>query len=145
MQNYQCKQCGANIFWDPDEDSLKCGFCGSSYQPSDYEDLTLTTDENNATDKKAATDGLNQAEDDMVIYECGNCSGEVIALKTTMATICPYCGEAVSITSKAVGDFRPVKCLPFKIGKEKVKKLYKKLCKNNDNVSPFKVSSRIGN
>ncbi len=42
-----------------------------------------------------------------------------------MATICPYCGEAISITSKSAGNFRPERCIPFSKSKEEIIKLYK--------------------
>ena len=41
MQKYNCKECGAELYWDAVSSCLKCEYCESSYQPSDFEDLTI--------------------------------------------------------------------------------------------------------
>jgi DNA-directed RNA polymerase subunit RPC12/RpoP len=91
---------------------------------SDFEDKT-TTDasvSNEALDKDFVN---SDVAEDMSVYECKTCGGEVVTLNTTMATICPYCGEAISITSKSVGDFRPELCIPFAKDKKTIMELYK--------------------
>jgi len=132
MQNYQCKNCGATLYWNVEAEKLKCLYCDSVFQPSDFEDKTL--DENipeasaNETPEAEEQEYVNAKDyaDDMAVYECENCGGEVVTLKTTMADICPYCGEAVSITSKAVNSFRPKLCIPFKKDKKAAMSIYKK-------------------
>lgn len=123
MQNYNCKNCGAVLSWDPKASSLKCAFCGKEHQPSDFEDKTLDAKfvKDESVEKKYAS---QEVTEDMVIYECKTCGGEVVTLKTTMATVCPYCGEAISITSKSVGSFRPELIVPFSKTKEEIKKEY---------------------
>ena len=111
MQNYKCKLCGAELFWNPDEGCLKCEYCESKYQPTDFEDETLVE---SAKDESIQDEYTNQdITEGMVLYSCKTCGGEVVALDTTMATVCPYCGEAISITSKSVGNFRPDLLIPF--------------------------------
>lgn len=130
MQNYNCKNCGAVLYWDVDEGCLKCEFCGMKYQPSDFEDYTDTTEEvKNEEVEQQYTN--TEPQEDMAVYECKNCGGEIVTLKTTMATICPYCGEAVSITSKSAGVFRPELCIPFKKDKADAMRLYKKYVKRS--------------
>lgn len=125
MQNYNCKNCGAVLFWDPKSNCLKCDFCESEYQITDFEDNTMT--EEIVKDEALDNDYVaTEVSDDMVVYACKTCGGEVVALKTTMATICPYCGEAISITSKSVGEFRPELVIPFARTKKEIMELYKK-------------------
>ncbi len=123
MQNYNCKNCGAVLYWDVDEGCLKCQYCGSKYQPSEFEDLTDTTEEVKSEEAEKEYTNTEPAED-MSVYECKNCGGEIVTLKTTMATICPYCGEAVSITSKSAGEFRPELCIPFAKDKKEIMTLF---------------------
>lgn len=125
MQNYNCKNCGAVLFWDPKSNCLKCDFCESEYQITDFEDNTMTEEpvKDEALDNNYVA---AEVSDDMVVYACKTCGGEVVALKTTMATICPYCGEAISITSKSVGEFRPELVIPFSKTKKEIMELYKK-------------------
>lgn len=124
MQNYNCKKCGAVLFWDPKTECLKCDFCDSTYQVSDFEDQTTT--EEKVKDEALDNDYVaSEISEDMVVYACKTCGGEVVALKTTMATICPYCGEAISITSKSVGEFRPELVIPFVKDKKEIMEIYK--------------------
>ena len=126
MQNYQCKHCGADLSWDPEAGCLKCQYCGNEYQVTDFEDATLTNEPIEPENIEKEYTNVEDLSNDMVVYECQNCSGTVIAQKTTMATVCPYCGEAISITSKSVGKFRPKLCIPFSRSKKEIIDLYKK-------------------
>lgn len=125
MQNYNCKNCGAELYWDTKALCLKCKYCDSTYQVTDFEDATenVETKEPEHIESEYATSEIKEG---MVVYECKNCGGEVVALETTMATICPYCSEAISITSKSVGEFRPSVCIPFSIDKKQAMEIYKK-------------------
>jgi DNA-directed RNA polymerase subunit RPC12/RpoP len=131
MQNYNCQNCGAELYWDIDAKCLKCRYCDSEYQVSDFEDKTVT--DKPVESEHLDSDYVSTTHDteEMVVYGCKNCGGEVVALKTTMATICPYCGEAISITSKAVGEFRPQYCIPFKKTKEEIMEIYKNYVKSS--------------
>lgn len=149
MQNYSCKECGATLYWSAEDGCLKCLYCDSTYQPSDFEDHTNVSEEKQKAmiDNPGELEAEYVAQDlsaDMCAYECKTCGGEVIAMKTTMATICPYCGEAISISSKAVGEFRPEKCIPFAQEKKAVMDIYKKYV-NSSFLTPkkFKLESEI--
>ena len=129
MQSYNCKLCGAELYWDAKAGCLKCEYCDSEYQVTDFEDAT-TTKEKVADESIQETEYL--AEDvgeGMVAYQCKKCSGTVITSKTTMADICPYCGEAMFITSKSVGEFRPRFLIPFNIEKKAAKGIYQEYVK----------------
>ena len=124
MQTYYCKNCGAVLYWDASHDCLKCQFCDEEYQITDFEDKSNTDQEvkSEALDKEYVA---TETTDDMSVYECKTCGGEVVAMNTTMATVCPYCGEAISITSKTVGDFRPELVIPFKNKKKEAEEIYR--------------------
>lgn len=144
MQNYQCLTCGATLYWDETKQKLTCRYCDSEFDVSDFEDKTKEPIETQQAEPvvsysapeinykpapvypEYAISQPSQEEVKYVIYACTNCGGEIIATETTMATICPYCGEAVNITSKSVGDFRPELIIPFKITKQQSIDIYKK-------------------
>lgn len=128
MAQYNCKNCGAELYWNAKSGSLKCEYCDFEYQVTDFEDATTTKEE--VPDESLDADYINEELDDgMVAYECKKCSGTVVTSKTTMAEICPYCGEAISITSKSVGKFRPKFLIPFKVEKKEAKEIYQKYVK----------------
>jgi DNA-directed RNA polymerase subunit RPC12/RpoP len=124
MQNYNCKNCGAELFWDTQAGCLKCQYCDSEYQAEDFTDQTIDPAAAKDPETIDAAYASTEVEDGMVLYKCGTCGGEVVALPTTMATICPYCGEAISITSKSAGIFRPEMCIPFKQSKKEIVEIY---------------------
>ena len=126
MQKYLCKNCGAELYWDADAGALKCEYCGHSYQPSDFGDASLSEEPiaSEEVDKEYTTTAQDIGPN-MVVYKCTHCNAEVVADKNTVATVCPYCGSALSITSKIMGEFRPEVVLPFGINKDKATQLYK--------------------
>ena len=132
VQKYYCKTCGAELYWDADVQALKCEYCGTEYTPADFEDATLSNGpiESEEVDKGYTNAGQDLSED-MVIYKCNHCNGEVIADKKTVATVCPYCGRALSITSKLVGEFRPERVLPFKVSKDRAVSAYEQYVANS--------------
>lgn len=130
MQKYNCKTCGAELFWDAQEGALKCEYCGSKFSIEDFEDETLTVSEEVDTAKEKEYTNI-ETDEDNVVYECSNCGAEVITTKTTIATTCAFCGRALSISNKAAGVFRPDKIVPFQIPKEKATETYKKYIRSS--------------
>jgi len=132
MQKFNCHTCGAELYWDAEVGALKCKYCDSVFQPSDFEDATINADPTVDTTIDAAyTNSQEAAIEGMVVYKCTNCGAEVVTSETTMATTCAYCGRAISLTNKSAGEFRPDKVLPFKITKEKATDIYKKYIKSS--------------
>lgn len=132
MQRYECKTCGAELKWDPNAGALKCEYCNSEFQPSDFEDKTVDADSTVSEELDAKyTNAGQDLDEDMVVYACKECGAEVVTSKTTMATTCAYCGRAISITSKSAGNFRPEKAIPFAIDKEKAMAIFQEYTKKS--------------
>ena len=128
MQNYSCPTCGAQLYWDAKKQCLYCHYCDSAFSPDDFGDKTAFTEEGNAptVEPEKLSDNVVISEtEDMVVYECKTCGGEVVAQRTTMATVCPYCGEAVSVTTKSIGEFRPERVIPFAKEKKEIVQVFK--------------------
>ena len=77
----------------------------------------------------SATDNSDALE--LIKYQCTECGAEIITAKGTVATTCAYCGHAISISSKLVGDFKPDALIPFSIGKANAEKIYDIYCKKS--------------
>lgn len=137
MQKFNCKTCGAELYWDAEAGALKCQYCDSVFNPSEFEDETLK--ENNHTDESVDSTYTNSQDiiEGMVVYKCTHCGAEVVTSETTMATTCVYCGRAISLTDKTAGEFRPEIVLPFKITKETAIKNYK------EHISKFKFKPKL--
>ena len=132
MQKFNCKTCGAELYWDADAGALKCKYCDSEFQATDFEDATVDADPTIDTSVDAEFTSVSDSiTEGMVVYKCTNCGAEVVTSETTMATTCAYCGRAISLTNKSAGNFRPDKVLPFKVTKEKATEIYKKYIKSS--------------
>lgn len=128
MQNYSCPTCGAQLYWDAKRQCLYCNYCDSAFTPEDFGDKTANTADGKApqVEPEKLSDNVVLTEtEEMVVYECKTCGGEVVAQRTTMATVCPYCGEAVSVTTKSVGEFRPELVIPFAKEKKEIVETFK--------------------
>ena len=129
MQKYECKNCGAELYWNPTTGALTCDYCGESYSVSDFEDTTVkeSVDNDNKVDKEFAN---SVTTDNQTIYKCDECGAEIVAMNTTMATECPYCGRSITILGTHTNGFRPELIVPYRIEKstaiERVKEFLKK-------------------
>ena len=133
MQKYECKNCGAELKWNPTTGALTCDYCDESYSVSDFEDTTIgnvDTSDEQVIDAKYVNTKL---EENQLAYKCGECGAEIIATNTTMSTECAYCGRPITITSKIAGEFRPELIVPYKIEKETAKQNLREYLKK----SPF--------
>lgn len=138
MKKFECKNCGAELYWDSNANCLKCEYCEAEYQPSDFgatsadleEEATQNNKEPETADEYArATDDSDSIE--LVVYKCEHCGAEIVTAKSTIATTCAYCGRAISMTNKMVENFKPDLVIPFSIDEEKAKEIYKKHIRKN--------------
>ncbi len=143
-KKYNCKQCGAELYFDPKRGKLHCEYCGSDFDPSEYdfqteeegkEDQVIAQAGNEGEGIEAAAAGENaKATDDsvstsdLVVYQCPHCGAEMITSKKTVATTCVYCGRAVTLTGNVSGEFKPDYVLPFEVERKEVVEKYKELC-----------------
>ena len=125
-KKYSCKNCGAELYFDPKSGKLHCEYCGSDFDPSEY-DWKPGDDAKDQTIPQAGAEGASGAADaggakatddsvstdDLVVYKCPNCGAEVITSKKTVATTCVYCNRAITLEGNVQGDFRPDFVLPF--------------------------------
>ena len=111
MNNYKCRACGAPLAFDPATGKLQCAFCGSSYDPGEYE----LEDKTGKTDQEASQWGVAEG---MKAYVCPSCGAELICDKNTAATSCPYCGNNAVIPGQFTGAIQPELILPFKVTKD---------------------------
>ncbi len=152
MKKYNCKHCGAELYWDANAGTLKCEYCEHEFTPEDFEDAEASataTDgiataaevdqggaeadtreekyEREADEFDKATDESESA--DLVVYECEHCGAEVITARSTVATTCAFCGRAISLSNKLVGDFKPESVIPFAVDEKQAVEIYKGYCK----------------
>ncbi|MFV0528842.1 MAG: hypothetical protein ACK5MN_09025 [Lachnospiraceae bacterium] len=143
MRKYNCKVCGAELYFDAATQKLKCDYCGSMFAPFEYEEPQTGFQEEPPEEipeepaKTAAEDSVSQytqATDDstgeLAAYSCAHCGAQIITAATTVATTCVYCNRAVVLEGNVSGDFKPDYVLPFVKEKKEVETAYTKMCKS---------------
>ena len=130
MQKYTCKTCDAELYWDSSVGALKCEYCDSVFQPSDFMDESMQSQKGETADKyDVATDESDSL--DLVMYKCTECGAEIITAKGTVATTCAYCNRAITLSNKMTGAFKPASLIPFNVNKKEAKEIFKRYAKNS--------------
>lgn len=157
MKKYNCKHCGAELYWDANAGTLKCEYCEHEFMPSDFENeveaepvlqepIEASSESDSREEKyEREADGFDRATDDsesadLVVYECEHCGAEVITARSTVATTCAFCGRAISLSNKLVGDFKPESVIPFSVDEKEAVNIYRGYCKKAL-LSPAKFKS----
>jgi len=108
---YECKNCGAELRFDPESQKMKCDHCGSFYDPYDCHE-GHETEEN--------------TEFGVKVFRCPQCGGEIYTTNTTAASFCMYCGSPAILESRVQKEKKPEKMVPFIKTKEDCKEIYRK-------------------
>ena len=91
-------------------------------------DSDLKTDSTDEMDweVQAGSEWGNGETDNMRVYSCKSCGGQIIGDANLGATSCPYCGNPVVMMGQFSGALRPDLVIPFKLDKEAAKAAYQK-------------------
>ena len=122
LLEYQCPCCGGRVEFDSSIQKMKCPYCDTEFDVQNMRHYDEVLKQNSPTKlewDKTQNSGWQQGEtDNMVVYVCNTCSGQIICDKTTAATHCPYCGNPVIMMGQFSGDLRPDYVIPFKLDKD---------------------------
>lgn len=130
MMEYKCPCCGGAVEFDSTIQKLKCPYCDTEF---DIEAMKTFEEES----KQEKSEEMNwesgngdkwteEETQNMRVYICQSCGGEIIAGETEGATSCPYCGNNVVMKEQFLGDLRPDYVIPFKLSKKEAKERLKK-------------------
>ncbi len=97
---YLCKNCNGNLAFDPTTQKLKCEYCDSLFDVSEYETSKEETAEEKTVEK-------------LDVYHCETCNAEIVVDETTTATFCVFCGNATILRGELQGEFKPDYVVPF--------------------------------
>ncbi len=119
---YECPCCAGKIEFDSASQQMKCPYCDSTFELETLQSYDAAMKDAEQTDTELELNpGGEWAEgetDNMLVYVCNSCGGEIVADKTTGATHCPYCDSPVVVSGTFSGDLKPDYVIPFKLDKE---------------------------
>lgn len=125
ISEQKCPCCGGGVQFDAGAQKLKCPFCETEFEINQLQQEQAEDSESinwSAQDNQWSTGET----DDMNIYSCQSCGGEIIADSTTGASKCPYCDNPVVMKGQFSGALRPDLVIPFKLDKKAAKEAFKK-------------------
>lgn len=130
--DYKCKNCGGPLHFDPALGKLKCDFCDSVYELSEYEKVQDADQSQKAIDKgfDKATDDTTEVKEDLRLYKCPHCGAEVVTDKDTAATTCVFCQTPLVLEENTQGAFRPEAIIPFEISPKQIEDIYEQYIQN---------------
>lgn len=128
IQEYKCPCCGGTIEFDILSQKMKCPYCDTEFELEALEgyeqDLQMDAeDEMNWDTGEGHVWGAKESEN-MNIFVCETCGGEIIADANTAATDCPYCNNHVVLKGRLTGALKPDLVIPFKLDKKAAKAAY---------------------
>ena len=108
-----CPGCGANLLFDIASQQMKCSYCGSSYDPYQFDSM-----QKDASREKAY---------DAWVYSCPSCGARLMTTDETDAeAFCPYCGGASILFDRLRKVKYPSFIIPFQVDRERCKREYRK-------------------
>ncbi len=146
LLEYECPACGGMLEFDTASQMLKCPYCDTKYDVEEFRKRLAEKQKKaeEAKDSRLEQSNAEWVDDNLLIYVCQSCGGEIIGDKTLGATSCPFCGNNVVMTKQFKGALKPDCMIPFKIDKEAAKAALKKHFEGKKLLPPsFKTESKL--
>lgn len=122
LQEYKCPCCDGAIEFDAGAQKMKCPYCDSEFEmetlQSYADELNSLPQESMTWDTAAGVQWQEGEAENLRVYCCNTCGGEIVADETTGATECPFCGNPVIMTGQFAGSLKPDLVIPFKVDKK---------------------------
>lgn len=127
---YKCPSCGGAIAFDSKIQKMKCPYCDLEMEMDSFQSMDEHLEElhptNSSTSTENSAEEWQEDDDQMSVFVCKSCGGELIADENTAATACPYCDNPVVLKERLMGDLKPELVIPFKLDKKAAKEALNK-------------------
>lgn len=111
---FPCPSCGADLVYDPQENSLKCPYCGQRVDIAATTAQVVERDYEEYLRPKA--DQLSTIASDAIEVKCNGCGATVTFTPPEVAGECAFCGNKIVAQPKAADPMvAPEGVLPFVI------------------------------
>ena len=99
-----CPNCGANLRFDAKTQRMVCDFCGSDFDPLQFNVEKDAEEQAMAQEAEPADDGGFETYD-VTVYTCPQCGGELMSVdENTAAAFCSFCGASTILSSRPASN-----------------------------------------
>lgn len=109
-----CPNCGGNLKFDIQAQSLACEHCHGQFDPYAFDSKTSDAEEEKSY----------ESDYEVTIFTCPQCGGEILSTDNAAAGFCSFCGASTILYSRISHEKRPNFIIPFKKTKEDCKQAY---------------------
>ena len=124
LLEYKCPCCGGAIAFDSTIQKLKCPFCDTEFEPETlkaYDDDLKKDGEDSIEWDKPGEQWYGSDDENMRMFVCNSCGGEIVADSNMAASSCPFCGNPIVVMGNVAGFLKPELIIPFKLDKNAAK------------------------
>ncbi|MGI6344545.1 MAG: hypothetical protein ACOX18_05710 [Bacillota bacterium] len=118
---FPCPQCGANLTFDPDAQSLHCAYCG--YQLEIEGEMSEAREYDLAEAEALASQNWGQ---DTEVVQCSNCGAQVVLEANQTAQRCSFCGSAHVVRQDQLPGIKPESLIPFQVSTATARQAFSK-------------------
>ncbi|MCB1051301.1 MAG: hypothetical protein H6510_12975 [Acidobacteria bacterium] len=124
-QQFPCRQCGADLQWNPGSQLLTCPYCGFANQieipPATIEEL----------DFKTWLQKMERESPQIQVKQvrCEPCGAQVEFQNQATASTCPFCGSPLVGQTLSSSHLKPQAVLPFRITQDQAMSGFEKWLK----------------
>ena len=116
---YRCRECGANMAWDPQAGALGCSFCGSVVVIGETGGAATTSHVEHSLSAGLAAHPVGLDVESQKSSSCQDCGAAVSFGIRVTSTRCDFCGSAHVLPQEEMRRLiRPQSLVPFVVAQE---------------------------
>lgn len=114
-RQFPCKNCGADLIFEPGKDCMVCPHCGTENEIPKSPPGTVQEEDFHAVLASLETSADLQ---DTLTIKCTSCGAESQFASDVVSNKCPFCGAPIVATTQSKKQIKPKSLLPFKVTKD---------------------------
>ncbi len=120
-RQFPCRQCGANLVFEPGTTAMKCQYCGTMNDIAPLADVIEELDFGKYASEQTT---LTETQETLTVH-CNTCGAETDFTHDVASSKCPFCGSPIVATASSKKQIKPRSLLPFYITKPQADGLFR--------------------
>lgn len=129
---YKCPCCDAGLVFDGISQQLHCEYCDNTFELETVQEFNRVQEPQEDHFEYSPTPSESWSSEDaeeLTIFTCSACGGELTTDHQTAATFCPFCGNPTILPGRVSGGIKPAAVIPFRKTKEDAVAAFLQMCK----------------